>query len=266
MIKHSMAERALTGLVKAAQFGRKQLQALYPGVVNLLAASLPNRCLMCHQSIELPDSGICSVCLVTGLYQAPVCQGCGRAMQVEATYCGTCISSQPLTIIAPCSYHQGLGEWVGQIKYQAQFSALPALSHVLANRVLYLEEIGLLQLPQVLIPVPLHRNRLRKRGFNQACLIADALAGRLNIPVITQGLTRTTDTRSQAGLTGKQRRKNLSGAFSLDSHFSYQRIALIDDVVTTGTTAKEIADLFEKRHIHVQVWCLARAEAPGLMD
>ncbi|ABV34790.1 competence protein ComF [Shewanella sediminis HAW-EB3] len=266
MIKDSIAQRALTGLVKAAQFGRRRLQALYRGVVNLLAASLPNRCLMCHQSIELPDSGICSVCLVTGLYQVPVCLGCGRAMQVEAIYCGACTSSRPLMIIAPCSYHQGLGEWVGQMKYQTQFSALPVLSHVLANRILYLEEIGLLQLPQVLIPVPLHSNRLRKRGFNQAYLIADALTGRLNIPVVTEGLTRTIDTCSQAGLTGKQRRKNLSGAFSLEAHFSYQRIALIDDVVTTGTTAIEIAELFEKRHIHVQIWCLARAEAPGLMD
>jgi len=266
MKKNAMTQRALTIFIKAALSGRRRLQALYRGVVDLLGASLPNRCLMCHQSIELPDSGICSVCLVTGLYQVPVCLGCGRAMQVETTYCGVCNSSQPLTIIAPCSYHQGLGEWVGQMKYQAQFSALPVLSHALANRILYLEEIGLLQLPQILIPVPLHRNRLRSRGFNQAYLIADALAGRLNISVSNEGLTRTIDTRSQAGLMGKQRRKNLSGAFSLEEHFPYQRIALIDDVVTTGTTAKEIAALFEKRHIHVQVWCLARAEAPGLLD
>ncbi len=266
MIKHSIRKRASTCLAKVAQIGRKRSQALYRGTVRMLAASLPNRCLMCHQSIELPGSGICSVCLATGLYQAPVCLGCGRAMQVETSYCGACTSFQPLTIIAPCSYHQGLGEWVGLIKYQAQFSALPVLTYALANRVIHLEEQGLLQLPQVLIPVPLHSKRLQKRGFNQAYLIADAIGRRLNIPVVTGGLVRTIDTRSQAGLTGKQRRRNLSGAFKLDERFAYQRIALIDDVVTTGTTAKEIAKLFEKRHIHVQVWCLARAEAPGLMD
>ncbi|WP_394148048.1 ComF family protein [Shewanella atlantica] len=261
-----MIHRALSRLVNAGPLLIKRLQALYRGALALLAASLPNRCLMCHQTMALPDSGICSVCLVTGLYHAPACLGCGRIMQIETLYCGTCLSCEPVIVVAPCSYHQGLGVWIGQIKYQAQLSALPVLSRALVRRVLQLEHRGLLQLPQVLVPVPLHRKRLRQRGFNQAYLIAEAIAQSLKIPVVTEGLTRICDTRSQAGLSGRQRRKNLAGAFCLSDNFPYQRIALIDDVVTTGTTAKEIAKLFRLRHIHVQVWCLARAEAPGLID
>ncbi|MEC4727971.1 ComF family protein [Shewanella sp. D64] len=231
-----------------------------------LSASLPNRCLMCHQSVSLPSRGLCVVCLNSGLYQQPICQGCGCTMQLQAKFCGQCMKTLPLSIIAPCSYHQGLGEWIGLMKYQGQFAALPVLSQALVNRILELESLGMLQLPQVLVPVPLHPNRQRKRGFNQAWLIADAIHQQLHIPVVAQGVERILDTKSQAGLTGKQRRQNLSAAFTLTDDFLYQRIALIDDVVTTGTTVKEIAIMFEQRHIHVQVWCLARAEAPGLLD
>lgn len=231
-----------------------------------LAASLPNRCLMCHQSVMLPETGICSVCLSAGIYQHSVCLGCGCSLITQSRYCGSCLRQEPLMIVAPCSYHKGLGPWVAAIKYRAQFAALPVLTKELVNRVQELEHLGLLTLPQVLIPVPLHADRLKQRGFNQAWIITQALSQQLDIPLSTYGLNRVLDTQPQAGLTGKQRRRNLANAFELEQDFPYQRIAIIDDVVTTGTTAKEIASLFEKRHIHVQVWCLARAEAPGLLD
>ena len=240
--------------------------AVFGKIMQLISASLPNRCLMCHQSISLPARGLCHVCLSSGLYHQPICQGCGCAMQLQGIFCGRCLLKQPITVIAPCSYHQGLGEWIGLMKYQAQFAALPVLSQALVYRICELESLGLLQLPQVLVPVPLHITRQRKRGFNQAWLIADAIHQQLNIPIVVQGLERVLNTESQAGLTGQQRRRNLSCAFRLTDHFPYQRIALIDDVVTTGTTVKEISTMFEKLNIHVQVWCLARAEAPGLLD
>ncbi|WP_076413319.1 ComF family protein [Shewanella sp. UCD-KL12] len=235
-------------------------------VISLVGTSLPNRCLMCHQSMLLPDSGICPACLSSTIYQQAVCLGCGRGMQVQARYCGSCVTKSPLLVIAPCSYHQGLGRWVGAIKYQGQLAGLEVLSRALIERVWELESAGILVLPQVLVPVPLHSKRLRKRGFNQAWLIAVAIGKQLNIPVSSLGLERCVDTKPQAELTGKQRRSNLSNAFTLEGELAYQRIALIDDVVTTGTTATEIASLFEAKHVHVQVWCLARAEAPGLLD
>ncbi|AQS35460.1 putative amidophosphoribosyltransferase [Shewanella psychrophila] len=253
-------------LTRLKHYGEKNLQRGVVCVKQWLAASLPNRCLMCHQSVIPPGSGICFTCLHSGLYQQPVCLGCGRSLQFQSRYCGACLSSEPLLVISPCSYHQGLGPWVGLIKYRAQFAGLDALSTALIMRINKLEMAGLIERPQVLVPVPLHEKRLKARGFNQAWIIADVLSKRLNIPIETHGLVRSLDTQSQAGLTGKQRRKNLKNAFHLHDDFPYQRIALIDDVVTTGTTAKEIASLFERRHIHVQVWCLARAEAPGLLD
>lgn len=253
-------------LTRLKPYAEKALQRGLAWLKLWLAASLPNRCLMCHQSVTLPRTGICTTCLHSGLYQQPVCLGCGRSLQIQSRYCGACLSTEPLLVISPCSYHQGLGRWIGLIKYQAQFAGLAALSAALIARINKLETAGLIQRPQVLVPVPLHEKRLKARGFNQAWIIAETLSKRLNIPIATHALVRSLDTQSQAGLTGKQRRNNLKHAFYLDDDFPYQRIALIDDVVTTGTTAKEIASLFERRHIHVQVWCLARAEAPGLLD
>ncbi len=231
-----------------------------------LAGSLPNRCLMCHQSLGENETGICAVCLPTGLYRTPICLGCGRAILLELGYCGQCQKLQPLKVIAPCSYHQGFGPWIAAIKYQGQLAALSVLCQALAARIGRLQQQGLITLPQAIMPVPLHPQRLQQRGFNQAWLIADELSRQLNLPLVTAGLTRRQNTQPQAGLNGAQRRRNLQDAFVLDADFPYQRIALVDDVVTTGTTVAEIARLFEARYVHVQVWCLARAEAPGLLD
>ncbi|WP_367277875.1 ComF family protein [uncultured Shewanella sp.] len=217
---------------------------------------------MCHQHINSVNRGICTVCLHACRYQTPICLGCGGEMLMTMAFCGHCMASTPLTVIAPCSYHDGLGHWVGQIKYQAQFSVIDVLVDALVQRILYLEYLGFIQLPQVLIAVPLHNKRLRQRGFNQAWLIAQALSKRLDIPLVDNMLFRVRETRPQAGLSGKLRRKNLKGAFELSSEFCWQRVALIDDVVTTGTTVDEIASLLQRQHTQVQVWCLARAEAP----
>ncbi|MGS0674049.1 ComF family protein [Shewanella sp. 125m-1] len=230
----------------------------------VLAAILPNRCLMCHQHIEAAQRGICSVCLHACRYQADICLGCGSEMPLQPPFCGRCMLASKLKVIAPCSYHQGMGHWVGQIKYQAQFAVIDVLVDALVQRILYLEYLGFIELPQVLIAVPLHRKRLQQRGFNQAWLIARALSKRLDIPLVDNMLLRSRDTQPQAGLSGKLRRKNLNNAFELSTEFNWQRVALIDDVVTTGTTVDEIARLLQRKHTQVQVWCLARAEAPGL--
>ncbi|ASJ98334.1 MULTISPECIES: ComF family protein [Shewanella] len=232
----------------------------------LLAASLPNRCMMCHQRVVLPQRGICLTCLHAGLYASPSCLGCGRLISVQTCYCGACMKSLPIKVVAPASYHDGLGEAVAAIKYQGQLAGLTPLVNALVQRIQALVEIEAITLPQVLVPVPLHPKRLRERGFNQAYLIASELGQALSLPVLPHALARICDTQPQAGLTGKQRRRNLAGAFSLMEDFDYQRIALIDDVVTTGTTVSEITKLFERRYIQVQVWCLARAEAPHLND
>jgi len=242
----------------------------------ILLGSLPNRCLLCQQRIVqtgyqqlFPNqvlSGVCQVCLAASLYQHEVCLGCGREIALLQTYCGQCLKHTPNLVVAPCSYHQGLGPLIAAIKYQQQCAPLKAIVQQLACRIALLIQHGIIRRPQVLIPVPLHPNRLRQRGFNQAWLIAKELSVLMAIPLNDTCLIRVVDTPPQTGLAGKKRRKNCYGAFRLLGEMPYQRVALIDDVVTTGTTVDEITQLFSSQFVHVQTWCLARAEAPGLLD
>ncbi|MGB0893059.1 MAG: ComF family protein [Parashewanella sp.] len=244
----------------------KMLVRLLAQAWRWLVASLPNRCIACHQGLSVTESGICRICLSDGLYQQSICLGCGRSMSIVQAYCGGCQADEPIKVIAPCSYHQGLGAWIAAMKYQRQLAILQPLSAALHQRVLLLIQQELITMPQAIVAVPLHSKRLRQRGFNQAWLIAQALSELTGLPLVDDKLIRTVNTQSQAGLDGKQRRDNLSQAFELEDGFPYQRIALVDDVVTTGTTVNEITRLFSKQFVHVQVWCLARAEAPNLLD
>ncbi|ACJ31466.1 Competence protein ComF [Shewanella piezotolerans WP3] len=225
---------------------------------------LPNRCLMCHQQILSNQTGICTVCLNASIYHVPVCLGCGKEMLLLAEYCGRCQQSCHLKVIAACRYHDGLGHWVGQIKYQAQFAVIEVMVDTLICRLHFLVKQGFIKMPQAIIAVPLHPKRLRKRGFNQAWLIAKTLSKKLQLPLLDDVIIRQANTLSQAGLSGTLRRKNLLNAFALIADISQQRVAIVDDVVTTGTTVSEISKLLSKQYIDAQVWCLARAEAPGL--
>ncbi|WP_243637398.1 ComF family protein [Parashewanella curva] len=244
---------------------RTQWQRIQQQCGQLIKRSVPNRCIACHQSVDGDGHGICSVCLQAGLYSTPVCLGCGGSMTETMAYCGQCQLLMPLKVIAPCSYHQGLGRWIAAIKYQRQCAVLEALTQALYQRIVLLAQQEMISMPQAIIPVPLHPKRQRQRGFNQAWLVAKPLSERLKLPLLDEHLIRTQATQPQAGLDGKQRRQNLHQAFSLVKAIDVQRVAIVDDVVTTGTTVTEITQLLTKQGISSQVWCLARAEAPDLL-
>ncbi|QTE90906.1 ComF family protein [Shewanella algae] len=237
---------------------------LSAGCRALLAASLPNRCLLCHQQIPSASQGLCACCLAATCYRQPICLGCGRELTVIARFCGSCMKHSPIPVVAPASYHSALGPLVGRVKYQQDFAPLPALVKALSCRVKALTAAGLICWPQALVPVPLHPARLQQRGFNQAWVIASMLSQELGLPLEDSLLLRIADTAPQAGLSGKARRRNLAKAFAVSGAPKWQRLVLVDDVVTTGTTIREAAKALAPWSPDVQVWCLARAEAPGL--
>ena len=145
---------------------------------------------------------------------------------------------------------------IKKLKYQARLDVIRSLSQLLLERI-RLERI---EPPECLVPVPLHPTRLRKRGFNQAREIARALVKNLPLPVDDRLLRRHKATAQQYDLSPSQRRMNVKDAFSTSKSMSYKRVALVDDVVTTGATASELACLLKRHGVqHVQVWSLARA-------
>jgi ComF family protein len=114
--------------------------------------------------------------------------------------------------------------------------------------------------PDMVIPVPLHLSKLRERTYNQSLLLARTLGKTLKLPVVAEGLERTRATLSQQGLKSEERKRNLKGAFYLRQEVKNQRVLLLDDVLTTGTTARECSRILIRGGASdVQVAVLARA-------
>ncbi len=110
------------------------------------------------------------------------------------------------------------------------------------------------------MPVPLHVARERKRGYNQAREIARFAALEIGVPVQERLVRRIRETAEQTGLSGNARRRNLRGAFSVESRDVPARIAIVDDVLTTGATTESLA--LALRHAgcrRIEVWAVARA-------
>jgi ComF family protein len=116
------------------------------------------------------------------------------------------------------------------------------------------------ELPDCLLPVPLHSSRLRQRGFNQSIEIARVIAKRLQIPIVHDAVIRRRSTESQTGLTAKQRQKNIRGAFDVVGDLAGKHVLIIDDVVTTGSTVNELAKVLKRKGVkRVGVLSIARA-------
>jgi len=115
----------------------------------------------------------------------------------------------------------------------------------------------------LIVPVPLHRSRLRQRGYNQALELARPLAARLGVPLAHDVLVRSRDTSAQTELDRAARRRNVRGAFHLrEAIVLPDHVALFDDVMTTGATLAECARLLKRAGVRrVDAWALARAPA-----
>ncbi len=112
---------------------------------------------------------------------------------------------------------------------------------------------------EVLMPVPLHRERLFERGFNQSLLIARQLGWRLGLPVDHHSLQRIRATTAQSGLSRRQRQDNLRRAFDYRSRRPWRRVALIDDVITTGSTMKACCQVLKRQGVeYIEAWSIAR--------
>jgi ComF family protein len=117
-----------------------------------------------------------------------------------------------------------------------------------------------LQKPDVIVPVPLHKSRYRQRGFNQALEIARTVSKDMQVPLDVYSCQRQHDTPQQSQLPAKQRRKNLKNAFAVVRPLNAAHVAILDDVMTTGSTVHELAKVLKKAGVaKVDVWVCARA-------
>jgi ComF family protein len=236
---------------------------------SLFAVLFPSDCRICGTPlVKISRLPVCQECLETMLPIAGgVCAVCGERLfspyavadSEGEPRCGLCRRIEPAFARAAAygSYESGLRELIHLLKYGGVRPAANVLGRMLAEAIASLEP----DFPAdvAVIPVPLHRTKLRQRGFNQADLIARAAlkirpqADRLRL--CAGALERKRETTSQTGLTSHQRRENLRGAFEVaqPEAVKAREVLVVDDVFTTGATVSECARVL-RRAGATKVW------------
>lgn len=216
---------------------------------------LPPTCVLCGDP-GMPGLDLCAGCLGDLPAATPACVHCARRLP-RAGVCGPCQRRSPPFDAALAGFgYQSPVDWlVHRFKFGGRLDCGRVLSECLARELVARGA----RRPDALVPVPLHRRRLAGRGFDQALEIARLLSRRLDVPLAGGALARLRPTAQQSTLAAGQRRSNLSGAFRAASGIPGD-VALVDDVLTTGSTATECARVLKRAGCRrVTVWVLARA-------
>lgn len=197
----------------------------------------------------------CGACDATLPYlDAPHCPVCALPTP-GGEVCGHCLKEPPLfsKTTAVFAYSFPLDKLVQAMKYGEQLALANAFAEKLALRITQSD------LPDCIIPMPLHPAKLRERGFNQSLLLAATLARKLDIELLTNTCQRVRDTPPQSALPWKERRRNVRNAFRCDCDLAGKRVALVDDVLTTGASLNALAEAVQKSNAgEVSAWVVAR--------
>jgi ComF family protein len=221
---------------------------------------LPRLCPACGDPAG-PGRELCPGCenaLPTLLHACPRC-----AMPYEHPdthgVCGACQKRPPAFTrsIAAYRYAPPIDHFIRELKFHQQLG----LAHLLGTRLAQRLQQETRR-PDLILPVPLHLTRLRERGYNQALEIARPIARLLDIPLATRSLQRVRATTPQTGMAVAARRKNVRGAFALQpgATLNNLHVALVDDVMTTGSTVRAAAQCLQAAGVRdIEIWVIARA-------
>ena len=219
---------------------------------------LPQQCEVCRQ---WSAQALCSACVARFAAPQARCRCCGLRLGLPAPACGDCVREKPpfehTVCVADYSFpwHRLIADF--------KFHGRAELAAVLAQHLVRAVRSAALPLPQLVLPVPLSAARLAERGYNQAWELARRVAAALKLPADATLLQRPLDSAHQAALNRTERQRNLRTAFMADlrrrAQLQGRRVALVDDVMTTGATAREAAlVLLRAGAAAVDIWVLAR--------
>jgi ComF family protein len=216
----------------------------------------PPRCALCGEPCTGPD--LCAGCRGDLPFLGRACLRCGEPLSTGSV-CGACRREPPpmQRTLAPLHYAFPADWLLTELKFNARLWHGPLLAGLIAEAMTEAmsgttdgamtasegEAPAGLPVPDVIIPVPLHRRRLAGRGYNQALEIARPLARGLGCRLADGLVLRVRATREQSSLTAPARRRNVAGAFRLQGPVVFDHALIVDDVVTTGATTREIAAL-----------------------
>lgn len=223
----------------------------------LTATLWPPRCVLCGRSGQGVDVDLCAPCEAELPFNVVHCEICSAPLQTSArSICGACLRRRPLfdTSRIPFRFAYPIDHMVRRLKYGSAVAMGRVLGELFARRM----QSG--SSPDLLLPVPLAGRRFRERGYNQAIVLAEHIHSTASIALRTDVLVRTRETQVQAGLDQRERRRNIHDAFEVVTALPAAHIAILDDVVTTGSTANEIARVLKRAGAQrVEVWAIARA-------
>lgn len=226
---------------------------------------LPPTCISCggigNHLLNGVALDLCSACYLQLPFNHYACTACGLPLPESspALYCGQCLHHPPPYHAGFCAftYRYPVSDLIRHFKYGHQLACARLLGELLAQ---YLQHNHAIPWPECIIPVPLHRKRYQIRGYNQTIELARFLHRRLNIPIRLDVLKRLKNTPEQAGLSREDRLKNLRQAFVINDVAIPTHVAILDDVITTGSTVHEVALTLKKAGVqHIEVWSVARA-------
>jgi ComF family protein len=247
------------------------LHEILTGIADLF---FPPRCVTCGALLEehgpLPFCPPCTAGI--RFIRSPLCPRCGTPYPVtegEDHLCGECLATaRPYAIARAVGRYEGtLLTAIHLFKYRGKIGIGKVLGRIMAD---FAGSQWDMKVFSTIMPVPLHRKRLRERGFNQAVILAREIAKRFSLPLDFMTLRRQVFTAPQVGLGREDRSANVRGAFTVQrpEKVAGRRILLVDDVATTGSTLTECAlALMQAEAEAVALLTLARAvpdhDTPG---
>lgn len=259
----------LTKLKKSLQIGfRKDCLLCNADLIELysepfLIESIIDLCDQCKMQLTV-NIFCCAICAIP--LQNNSQMHVSQNIDFNNFICGDCQKQKPLWEKALTSfiYEYPLDRLLISLKYNRRIDYIKTLARLLSHDIelQYNFADSSVPRPEYIVPVPLHLFRESQRGYNQAYLLARELSKQLGLSLQTKLIKRVRHTPQQSQLSKKQRTKNLAKAFEINSqHYIPKYVALVDDVMTTGSTAHAITKvLLEAGVQRVDVWCVARAE------
>lgn len=236
------------------------MHSIFPRHCALCDAPSTNHslCAGCRADLPRHPAPACPLCGLP-ILDNPVCPTRGLRPSHETgssgIVCGTCLRHPPAfdRTLAAFSYSFPIDRLLHGYKYSGDLALVELLAEPLARLAAKQPK------PDLMLPMPLHPARLCERGFNQSLEIAKPISRWLDIPLAADACQRTRDTPTQAGLKWRERRRNVRGAFACDLDLSGKKIAVVDDVMTTGATLNEISRVLRAcGAAEVSAWVVAR--------
>ncbi len=228
-------------------------------IEGLEQALMPLRCVFCGVVRLAGDPLTCAGCaadLPKATYQCPGCAQSLATALAEGVVCADCQSRPPpfVAVAAPLLYEFPVDAAIKMYKFRRRLYYAPAFSELLRPTLAVMpDDID------ALLPVPLHWLRHGIRGFNQAEEICALLGKSTGLPLVSN-VRRLRATPYQSGLSARERRRNLNQAFAVRGTISACHVLIVDDVITTGETCRQLAAVLQARGVEkVSVLAIARA-------